>query len=139
MELHDRPAYPRWLAVLLTFAVIALVGLFAYNFGVAQGAAQGGAVVTAPAAPGSAVAPVFVYPRHWGWGWGFGFSPLFALFWIFLFFALLRRLWWGPRWYRRCGYYGHPYYDRYYERPDLDEWHRRAHGQQPPPPTTTQL
>jgi len=140
METHDRPGFPWWLALLLMLALAAGVGLFTYNLGMAQGIAQSGAVAAAPAAPGTAVAPVYIYPRYWGWGWrgwGFGFFPFFGIFWFFIVFGLLRRLWWGPRWYRR-GYYGYgcgPY--GYYDR-DLNDWHRRAHGEQPPP-TTTQL
>lgn len=139
METHDRPGFPWWLAVLLMLALAAGVGVFTYNLGMVQGAAQGGAVVAAPPAGGGAVAPVYVYPRYWhpGWGMGFGFFPFFGLFWVFIFFAFLRRLWWGPRWYRRCGYYGRGYYGPGYDDRDLDEWHRRAHD--PSAPKTTQL
>ena len=133
METHDRPGFPWWLALLLMFALATVVGGFTYNLGLAQGAAQ---VAPTVAAPGAAAPPVvYYYPRHWHVG--FGVFPFFGLFWVFIFFAFLRRLWWGPRWYRRgCGYYGRY---GYYDRPDLDEWHRRAHNPQPPPPTTTQL
>src|ERR1051325_5351756 len=124
METPDRPGYPRWPVVLTTLVLVVLVGLFTYNLGVAQGVVESGRAV---AAPGSTV--FYDYPRHWGWG--FGFFPFFGLFWVFIFFAFLRRLWWGPRWYRRgCGYYG-GYYDRV--PPDFEEWHRRAHAPQPPP------
>ena len=137
METHDRPGFPWWLAVLLMFAIAAGVGVFTFNLGVAQGVAQSGAVVAAPAAPGAATPPVVFYrPLYWHGGWGFGFAPFLGLFWVFLMFALIRRVFWGPRWHRRWGYYGDRY--GYYDR-DLDEWHRRAHGQQSPPPTTTQL
>jgi hypothetical protein len=64
------------------------------------------------------------------WGFGFHFFPFFGL--LFLFFVL-RSLFWGGPWRRGwgCGYgyYGAP--------PSLDEWHRRAHGQQPPPAPPT--
>jgi hypothetical protein len=122
----------RWFAVFAMLVMIAAVGVVTYNLGVAQGATA----IAAPA-PG-AVAPMFYYyPRHWGWG--FGFFPFFGLFWVFLFFGFMRRLWWGPRWYRRgCGYGYYGYYDHDRVPPEFEEWHRRAHGQQPPP-TTTQL
>lgn len=123
----------RWFAVALTLALAAAVGVFTYNLGVAHGLAQGAPAVTPPGAPGS-VAPYVFYPRPWGWGFGFGFFPFFGLIWLFLLFAFVRRLWWGPRWYgRRCGGYG---YDRHVP-PEFEEWHRRAHGEKAPEPTKT--
>ena len=117
----------RWFAVVLMLAMIALVGVFTYNLGVAQGVAQGAPAIAAPA-PGAVAPMVYYYPRHWGWG--FGFFPFAPLLFFILFFGVMRRLWWGPRWHRRgCGYYG--YYDRV--PPEFDEWHRRAHSQQQEP------
>ncbi|HMD36220.1 MAG TPA: hypothetical protein VKH42_14685 [Vicinamibacterales bacterium] len=115
----------RWGAIAAMVVMMALVAALAYNFGVAQGFVESGRIATAP---GAAAPIVYEYPRHWHWGWGFGFGPFLGLFWVFLMFALVRRLFWGPRWYRRCGYYG--YDDRV--PPDFDEWHRRAHNQQEP-------
>lgn len=120
----------RFLLGLLIVAMVAMVGVYTYNIGVAHGLAQSGAVAAAPGVAPGAVAPgyYYYYPRHWGWG--AGFFPIVPLLFFFVFFGMMRRLWWGPRWYRRgCGYYG--YYDRM--PPDIDEWHRRAHGQQQEP------
>jgi len=148
METHDRPGFPAWLAVLLMFALAAGVGVFTYNLGLEQGAAQ---AVPVAAAPGATAPPVVFY-RPFHWHGGFAFAPFLGLFWIFLMFALIRRVfWWGPRWgWRRryYGYYGCGPWD------DYDYWYRRGpygpYGPQgpqgpqgqtgpPPPPTTTQL
>jgi len=97
----------------------AAIGIGAYNAGVAQGIAVSGRVVAPPA--GAPV--VFVWARPWG----FGFFPFFPLVFIFLFFFLLRGFFWRGPWrggWRR-GYGGVP--------PAFEEWHRRAHGEQPGP------
>ena len=60
---------------------------------------------------------------------------LLGLFFVFFWLAIIRRLWWGwgggwgPR-----GWYG--YRHRYYRDvpPEFEEWHRRAHAEQQPPP-----
>ena len=56
------------------------------------------------AAPG-AVVPYMPYMWYRPWGFGFGFGPLFFLL---LFFLVVRPLLWGG-FYRRRWYYGHPY------------------------------
>ena len=120
----------RWFAVVLTLALAAAVGVFTYNLGLARGLAQVAPVVAPPGGAPNAVVPYVFYPRPWGWG--FGFFPFFGLFWAFLLFAIVRRLWWGPRWYgRRYGRYG---YDTCVP-PEFEEWHRRAHGEKAPEPT----
>ena len=119
----------RWFAVVLTLALAAAVGVFTYNLGLARGLAQVAPAIAPPDAP-NAVVPYVFYPRPWGWG--FGFFPFFGLLWAFLLFAIVRRLWWGPRWYGRR--YGHSGYDRCVP-PEFEEWHRRAHGEKAPEPT----
>ena len=118
----------RWFTVVLMLALAATVGVFTYNLGFAHGLSQAAPAVTAPTVPG--VVPYAFYPRPWGWG--MGFFPIFGLFWAFLLFAILRRIWWGPRWYGlRYGPYG---YDRFMA-PEFEEWHRRAHAGKAPEPT----
>ena len=91
------------------FVFAALVGAMAYNYGVSQGIEESGKIVTAPP-PGAAPYP---YPYHWHRPFGFFFVPLFIiLFW----FVLIRGVFWGGGWHRRCAYGG-----------GFDEWHRRAH------------
>jgi len=112
----------RWAAALLTLVLVAAVGVFTYNLGVAHALAGQAPAI---AAPGGAPAPYIYYYPH-PWGWGFGYFPFFGLLWIFLLFGLVRRLWWGPRWYRRG--WGPGYYDCV--PPHFEEWHRRAHAEQ---------
>jgi hypothetical protein len=127
----------RLVLAVLALAVTVGAGVYGYNIGVAQGIAQGAAVAAATggAAPG---AQVVFWPRPWGYG--FGFFPFAPLFFIFFWILILRGLFWrGPRWGRGygggygygCASGGVP--------PAFDEWHRRAHGQQPggaPPPVS---
>jgi hypothetical protein len=103
----------------LVIAAAALVGVGAYNEGVAHGLAQGGAIAAAP--PAGA-------PYAYGYRpWGGGVFPLFPLFFmLFLFFCLRGFLWRGP-WH---GGWRHRYYDGV--PPMFEEWHRRAHAQSPP-------
>ena len=105
----------------LVIAAAAAIGIGAYNAGVAQGIVESGRAVAAPPA---GTPYVYVWPRPWG----FGFFPFFPLFFLIFFFFLVRGLlWrgpWGDGW--GCRYDGVP--------PAFDEWHRRAHGDQPTAP-----
>ena len=96
----------------LVIAAAAAIGVGAYNAGVAQGLAQGGA-----------------YPYMWYRPWGFGFFPFFLL--LVLFFIIARILAWRGRWHDGWSYRhgGVP--------PAFEEWHRRAHADRPAPPTTS--
>ncbi len=114
MEPRYRPF--RWAAFLFTLVLVAIVGAFAYNAGVAHGIAS----AAQQAAPGAAALPPYALYRPWGFGFGFFFAPFF----FFVLFALaMRGLFWGARWRRYgCaggGYYGGP--------TAFDDWHRRAH------------
>ena len=107
----------RWLTGLLLVAAIAVVGIYAYNLGVAHGIAESGRI----AAPGTGV-PVVVWRP-----WGFGFFPFFPFLFILFWFFVARGLFWRGAW-RGRGYRsgGVP--------PEFDDWHRRAHAQQSPTP-----
>jgi hypothetical protein len=116
---------------LVLLAVIAAIGFFAFQAGVAQGSP-----ITIEAPSGESVpAP---YP-HFGYGygmryhhpfmWGFGcLIPLFGVFLLVLALKSFRMMMWGPRWGwgHRHGHWG--------ERgvpPMFEEWHKRAHGESP--------
>jgi hypothetical protein len=103
----------------LAVVAAAAIGIGAYNAGVAQGIAESGRAITA-------LPPGTPYVYGWPRPWGFGFLPIFPIFFfLFLFFVVRGLLWRGPRrggW--GCGYGSVP--------PAFDEWHRRAHGEQPP-------
>lgn len=93
----------------------AAIGIGAYNAGVAQGIAESGRIIAAPPA---GTPYVYVWPRPWG----FGFFPFFPLFFLLLFFFVIRGLLWRGPWRGGWGYRGVP--------PAFEEWHRRAHGEQ---------
>ena len=101
----------RGIGIIVTLVIAAIVGVGAYQIGVAQGIAT----------TGTAVAPaVYYHPFFYG---GFGFLGfLFPLLFIFLIFGLLRGAFWGGwgRGYGRGGYWG----DRASR---LEEWHMREH------------
>src|SRR5205814_9959870 len=102
----------RGIGIILTLVIAAIVGVGAYQLGVAQGLAT----------TGTAVAPALYYhPFFFG---GFGF--LFPLLFIFLIFFLLRGAFWGGRGRRYgggpgSGDWGGP-------RARLEEWHNQVDG-----------
>src|SRR4051794_32365836 len=103
-----------WVLVLGAVLLSTVAAIVAYNVGLSHGIAQ------SAIAQGTAVPP-YAYGWYRPWGFGFGFP---ALFFIFLWFVLLRSLWWGGPWGRH----------RYYAGPHgihaaFEEWHRQAHGQ----------
>ncbi len=102
------------------------IGVYAYNMGVAQGMSTTGKLDVPP----SNVAPVPYYGpffyRPFGFGWGL-LSCLFPLFILFIFFSVMRMVFWRARWggmHRRWDG-GVP--------PMAEEWHRKMHEQQSPP------
>jgi hypothetical protein len=150
----------RIVPAILLIAVLAIGGGF-----IANAAYQAGVntAVTTAVANGGTVAPVVVPAYGYGYGgsfFGFGFGIfglLFALFFVFIVFGLLRAIFFGGRRGWGPGGWGHGYwggsggwsgpggsggpggpgserqgYDRnpFHERfgPSFEEWHRRAHG-----------
>lgn len=135
-----------FIGLVATAALLAIVGVVAYNVGWSDGVAT-----HLPA--GSAAAPPYYYgyePHLWGGGFAI-FGIFWLLFILFVFFGLLRLAFFGRmfrgggsggRWcYGPGGGSGHhgipPAID---ER--MQEWHKRAHGEQPtgttPPPPPDQ-
>jgi len=124
----------RVVSALVLVAVIAAIGYFAYQAGVAQGSP-----ITIEAPSGETVPAPYPY---YGWGmpyhhrpFGFGFGFFGFLILLFLFFAALRALrflFWGPRW--GWGHHGgHGPWGRWENGvpPMFEEWHKRAHGEGP--------
>lgn len=104
----------------IAFAVLAVaIGAAGYQLGVTHGLAESGQLMN----------PDHAYVHGWyPWGHGFFFFPFPFLFLLILVFALKGAFWgrhrhWGYR------YDGVP--------PAFEEWHRRAHGQPPTAPTTS--
>ena len=97
----------RMAVIVGVLALAAIVGVMAYNAGIAHGVAQSGKL---PAVGGPYPYP---YP-YFGWHFGWFVFPLFFIFW----FLIVRGLFWGRRWHGgACG--------GYQER--FDEWHRQSH------------
>lgn len=134
----NRSIVLRIVSALVLIAVIAGVGMFAFRAGVSQGLATN--ISELPEfkdLPKDGVPPM--YGRDgFGHGYGmrfhgphFGFGIFGFLFTLFLFFVAvkaLRVLFWGPRW----GHHGG--WGRHWEGgapPMFDEWHKKAHGEQP--------
>ena len=110
-----------WRALALASIVIAgaaIIGIGAYNAGVAHGIAN---AATALPAPPAGAPYVYISPRPWG----FGFFPFFPFLFVLFFFVVLRGLFWRGPWRGgwNCRYGAVP--------PVFDEWHRRAHADQP--------
>ncbi len=130
------------LATLLVVAVLAGIGVMAYNAGVAQGLVTSGQVVVPQAGAPETGAQAVPYARHFMWapfGFGFGFfgilRVLFGLFIGLLVLGLIFRLVFGGLFgWRRWGRFGGP--GHWQEGgvpggvpPMFEEWHRRAHGE----------
>jgi hypothetical protein len=125
-----------FIGLLVTLIVLTIVGVIAYNVGWSEGLAT-------HVPEGAAAAPPYYYgygPHFFGAGFGLIWF-LFILFGLFFLFRLVffgRRHWGGGGWGYKGGHgYGMP--------PGIDErmqeWHKRAHGEQrsdtsttPPPP-----
>ncbi|HTP27238.1 MAG TPA: hypothetical protein VMK12_16500 [Anaeromyxobacteraceae bacterium] len=88
----NRSGWLRWLGVLSAIALLALVGVYTYDLGVAHGLAESAKVGGLGAGDG----PVF----GWWRPWGFGFFPLFP-FLILLWLVMRAFFWRGPRYWRR--------------------------------------
>jgi len=121
---------------LVLLAVIAGIGFFAYQAGVANGS-----TITIEAPSGDAnVAPAPYYYgygygmpfRHFGFGFGC-FGPLLALFLLFAAFRVFRFAFWGPRW--GWGHHHGPWGRHGWSERGVptrfEEWHKKAHGEEP--------
>jgi hypothetical protein len=112
--------------VLVLVGVGAGIGISAYNAGVAQGMVESGKV----AAPAQGFVPYPYYGGPFFHPFGFGlFGLLIPLFFLFVFFGVLRAIFWRGRW------GGHGMHDRWANGapPMFEEWHRRMHEQHEEP------
>ncbi len=116
---------------LVLVALLAGLGGYVYNLGIAQGLASSGRLA-APAAGNPAFPAPYAYGPFWFHPWGFGigiFGFLFPFLGFLLIFSLIRWLLFPHRhgFYRGRGWGEVP--------PEVEEWHRRMHeksGGQPP-------
>ena len=118
--MNNRTVFRALAIAVLAIGAATMIAIGAYNAGVAQGIVESGRAIAPPPA---GTPYVYVWPRPWGFG--FGFFPFFFL--LFLFVFVLRGFLWRGPW---RGGWGHRYEG---VPPAFDEWHRRAHAQQPPP------
>ena len=107
------------IAIIVTLLIAAIVGVGAYQLGLAQGAGV-------PAV--GTVAPVVYYHPFFGFGF---FGLLFPLLFLFLIFGLVRAAAGAGR--GRYGTWG-SWSDR---EARFEEWHRRMHGETTPPTSST--
>jgi hypothetical protein len=110
----------RWVFGVFVVVLVALVGVYAYNAGVAQGLLESGKLGTAS----GAAPPVMGWYPH---PWGFGFFPFFPFLFILFSVFLFRGLFWRRRYWHR-GF--RPHYGIDGVPPAFEEWHRRAHARQ---------
>jgi hypothetical protein len=116
-----------WVVAVMAAVVALAAGAVGYNIGVSHGLA-----IAAPAAGAAGTAVPYMWYRPWGFGFGVG-----PLFFVLLFFLVLRPLLWG-------GFYGRrwDHSQPYDVPPRFEEWHRRLHertnGQNPPTPAQQQ-
>jgi hypothetical protein len=113
--MSNRPFFGALAVGVLFLAVAVGAAIGAYNAGVAQGFAESGRMIAAPPV-GTPI--VYLWPRPWG----FGFFPFFPLFFLIVFFFVVRGRMWRGRW------HGGPRYRYEGVPPIFEEWHRRAHA-----------
>lgn len=127
------------IGLVVTAIVLVIVGVIAYNIGWSDG------LNTHLPAAGTTSAPAYYYgygPHPWGFG---GFGALFGLFWFLLIlfglFWLFRIAFFGRRMWGGGWGGGHGYGQSHRMPPGIEErmqdWHKRAHGEQPASPGTT--
>jgi hypothetical protein len=120
----------RGLFALIVIAIVAGIGVYVYNVGVAQGVAQGAAA----RGDGVAAAPYYGWPVFFPGGFGLFFCLPFLLLWL-LFPLFGWRRWGRPPiatiggWARHREHWG----KSMNVPPMFEEWHRRAHEPQPEP------
>ena len=130
----------RFIAFLLLVGLLAVVGVSIYNAGVSAGIGSdvGHAIASGAPIPAGYYGPYVGHP--WGFGFGFG-GFLIGIFFLFLFFGLIRAIFGFGRW---GGHHGRGYgygggYKGWGDRHDgprdfLDAWHKERHGETPEPP-----
>lgn len=140
----------RVIGVLLLIGLVTAGGFMAFKAGEVRGISQAPAVATAISKAAengeSANLPPMMYnnePGHgYGYGYGhgygrhhFGFFPggiCFSIFFVFLFFGLLKMLFFGRM--HHGGHWRGGAWGRHWEDgapPMFNEWHKRAHGEKP--------
>jgi hypothetical protein len=116
----------RFIAFLVLVGLIATVGIGVYNAGVSAGIASdvGHAIASGAPIPAGYYGPYVGQP--WNHGFGFG-GFLIGIFFLFLFFGLLRAVFGGFGGHR--GDWGSSNRSRWHDR--MGSWHDEQHGKAP--------
>jgi hypothetical protein len=129
-EMYSRP-WRIFLIGLLLLGAAAAAGYYGYQAGVARGVAEG----VAAGAPPADLLPFpayghYYYPRPFGFGL---LGCLVPLFFVFLFFGVLRGAFWRSHWGwgMGSGHHGPHGMEGKEVPPMFREWHRRAHEPAP--------
>lgn len=106
---------------LFAMIVILAIGLVGYQIGISQ-------TIATQLPAGAAPVAYYGYPYHFGFGF-LGF--LLPLFFLFLFFGLMRAAFGGGRGWSKDGH-GYGYMGRWGDgRQRIEELHRELHGEKP--------
>jgi hypothetical protein len=134
----------RVIGVLLLIGLMSAGGYMAYHAGIAQGVTQAPEVATAIAqaaqnGQGAPVPPMYGHGYEYGYGYPmyhhpFGFFPFGAIcgsiFFLFLFFGLLKMIFFRGMMHRGWDGHKHGPWGRHWEGgvpPMFNDWHKRAH------------
>jgi len=132
----DGRGFFRFIAFLLLVGLLAVVGVSIYNAGVSAGIASdvGRAIASGAPIPAGYYTGAYV-GQPWGYGFGFG-GFLIGIFFLFLFFGLIRAAFGFGRWGGHRGPGGYSKWGGHHGGPReyLDEWHRERHGETPETP-----
>ena len=123
--------FGRFIAFLVLLGLLAVAGVAVYNAGVSAGINSDIGQAIASGAP---IPAGYYSGAYWGHpgGFGFGFGGfLIGIFFLFLFFGLLRAVFGFGRWGHHGGY-GKGRYGGWQDR--MDAWHEEQHGTAPGSP-----
>jgi hypothetical protein len=125
--------FGRFIAFVLLLGLLAVVGVTVYNAGVTAGINSDIGQAIASGAP---IPAGYYSGAYWGHPGGFGFGGfLIGIFFLFLFFGLLRAIFGYGRW---GGHHGGGYgkgrggYGGWQDR--MGAWHEEQHGKAPESP-----
>jgi hypothetical protein len=122
----------RFIAFLVLVGLLAVVGVNIYNAGVSAGIASdvGHAIASGAPIPAGYYSGAYL-GQPWGAGFGFG-GFLIGLFFLFLFFGLIRAAFGWNRWGGYRGRYERGRHGGWHEY--MGAWHDEQHGKAPDAP-----
>ena len=127
--------FGRFIAFLVLLGLVAVAGVAVYNAGVTAGINSD---IGQEIASGAPIPAGYYSGAYWGHPGGFGFGGfLIGIFFLFLFFGLLRAIFGMGRWGHHGGDYGKGRYGGWGDR--MGSWHEEQHskGSSSPAPDKT--